>query len=237
MGLVLPTSGRVTVLGARCRASATSVLHRMNFESPYVDMPMRLTVRQNLKVFGRLYGVPDIAGAHRRARRGARPRRSARPADRQALGRTEDARVARQGADQPPEVLLLDEPTASLDPDTADWVRGRLEHYRAAAQRHHPARLAQHGRGRAHVRARHHDEAGQDRRRRHAGATARALRPHQSRGGVPRRRARPRRSAARRRNEQRRSPGIRRVLAAPRSRAMVLRYWYLLRRRGRACSI
>ncbi len=58
-----------------------------------------------------------------------------------------------------PDVLLLDEPTASLDPDTADWVRSHLERYRARARRDHAARLPQHGRGRAPVRARHHHEA------------------------------------------------------------------------------
>src|SRR5208283_3649572 len=61
MGLVTPTSGRVTVLGADMPRQRYRVLHRMNFESPYVDMPMRLTVRQNLTVFGRLYGVADLA--------------------------------------------------------------------------------------------------------------------------------------------------------------------------------
>src|SRR5258705_8807886 len=59
MGLVTPTSGHVTVLGAAMPQQRYQVLHRMNFESPYVDMPMRLTVRQNLKVFAGLYGVPD----------------------------------------------------------------------------------------------------------------------------------------------------------------------------------
>src|SRR5580704_5580745 len=60
MGLVLPTSGRVTVLGAQMPKDRYRVLHRMNFESPYIEVPMRLTVRQNLKVFGMLYGVDDI---------------------------------------------------------------------------------------------------------------------------------------------------------------------------------
>jgi ABC-2 type transport system ATP-binding protein len=60
MGLVTPTSGRVSVLGAEMPRQRHRVLHRMNFESPYVDMPMRLTVRQNLTVFGQLYGVADI---------------------------------------------------------------------------------------------------------------------------------------------------------------------------------
>src|SRR5690242_21677268 len=55
MGLVLPTSGRVRVLGRSMPDE--SVLGRMNFESPYVDMPMRLTVRQNLTIFGKLYAV------------------------------------------------------------------------------------------------------------------------------------------------------------------------------------
>jgi len=54
MGLVMPTSGQVRVLGVDMTRQRHRVLHRMNFESPYVDMPMRLTVRQNLRVFGKL---------------------------------------------------------------------------------------------------------------------------------------------------------------------------------------
>src|SRR5579859_8231065 len=57
MGLVLPTSGRIAVLGHPMPGESAHVLGRMNFESPYVDMPMRLTVRQNLTIFGRLYAV------------------------------------------------------------------------------------------------------------------------------------------------------------------------------------
>src|SRR5436305_8801689 len=60
MGLVLPTSGSVRVLGAQMPRQRYQVLHKMNFESPYVDMPHRLTVRQNLKVFGKLYAVEDL---------------------------------------------------------------------------------------------------------------------------------------------------------------------------------
>src|ERR1700687_821778 len=61
MGLVTPTAGTVRVLGAAMPRQRYRVLHRMNFESPYVEMPMRLTVRQNLTVFGRLYGVRGLA--------------------------------------------------------------------------------------------------------------------------------------------------------------------------------
>jgi len=60
MGLLVPTSGRVTVLGADMPQQRYRVLQRMNFESPYVEMPMRLTIRQNLRVFGMLYGVPNL---------------------------------------------------------------------------------------------------------------------------------------------------------------------------------
>src|SRR5471032_3683222 len=60
MGLVLPTSGRVQVLGAAMPGQSAEVLGRMNFESPYVDMPMRLTVRQNLTIFGKLYAVEHL---------------------------------------------------------------------------------------------------------------------------------------------------------------------------------
>ena len=62
LGLVMPTSGAARVLGAEMPRQRYQVLHRMNFESPYIDMPHRLTVRQNLTVFGRLYAVEDLAG-------------------------------------------------------------------------------------------------------------------------------------------------------------------------------
>src|SRR5256885_3440250 len=61
LGLVMPTSGSVRVMGAEMPRQRYQVLHRMNFESPYLDLPHRLTVRQNLRVFGRLYAVPDLS--------------------------------------------------------------------------------------------------------------------------------------------------------------------------------
>ena len=101
MGLVLPTSGRIQVLGHPMPEQSAEVLGRMNFESPYVDMPMRLTVRQNLTIFGRLYAVKNLRRAHRTARRRPRSQRFPRPRQRQTLGRAEDPRRAGEGADQP----------------------------------------------------------------------------------------------------------------------------------------
>ena len=130
MGLVLPTSGKVQVLGCAMPEQSADVLGRMNFESPYVDMPMRLTVRQNLTVFGKLYAVPDLR------------ERIAQLAEDLDLGDFLDRASGKLSAGQKtrvalakalinqPELLLLDEPTASLDPDTADWIRQHLEIYR-----------------------------------------------------------------------------------------------------------
>jgi ABC-2 type transport system ATP-binding protein len=113
---------------------AASVLGRMNFESPYVDMPMRLTVRQNLTIFGRLYAVANL-----------RERIAEladdldltdfidRPSGKLSAGQKTRVALAKALINQP-ELLLLDEPTASLDPDTADWVRQHLEDYRRTRQ-------------------------------------------------------------------------------------------------------
>ncbi len=133
MGLVTPTSGTVSVLGARMPDERYRVLQRMNFESPYVDLPMRLTVRQNLSVFAQLYGVADING---RIAEIASDLDLVdlldRPTGKLSAGQKTRVSLAKALLNRP-ELLLLDEPTASLDPDTADWVRGRLEHFRRSA--------------------------------------------------------------------------------------------------------
>jgi ABC-2 type transport system ATP-binding protein len=130
MGLVEPTSGRVTVLGAEMPRQRHLVLHRMNFGSPYVNIPMRLTVRQNLNVLGMLYGCEDVPGRIRSlAEELDLTDFLDRPTGKLSSGQKTRVALAKSLINDP-EILLLDEPTASLDPDTADWVRGRLERYR-----------------------------------------------------------------------------------------------------------
>ena len=134
LGLLEPTGGRIEILGIDMLRRRYAALPRMNFSSPYVDLPHRLTVRQNLQFYGRLYGVKNLRD---RIEEIAEHMQVAAFLDRAAgkLSAGQKTRVALAKAlINRPEVLLLDEPTASLDPDTADWVRGHLEQYRRERQ-------------------------------------------------------------------------------------------------------
>ena len=130
LGLLLPSAGRISIFGEDMLRHRYRVLARMNFSSPYVDLPRRLSVRENLLVYARLYGLRDPA------------RRIAELVDELQLGEMLKRPYGELSAGQKtrvviaksllnePSLLLLDEPTASLDPDTADYVRGLLERYK-----------------------------------------------------------------------------------------------------------
>jgi len=129
LGLLLPTSGRIRILGIDLLRHRYAVLPRMNFTSPYVDLPHRLTVGQNLDVYARLYGI---------RRRKERLRRMAEVFELSDLwkrkygslsaGQKTRVSLAKSLLNEP-EVLLMDEPTASLDPASADRIRGWLSDY------------------------------------------------------------------------------------------------------------
>ena len=129
LGLLIPTNGKINIFGHDFVKDRYSALKRMNFSSPYVDLPQRLTVRENLSVYAKLYGLNDVKSAviemvetfrltdfiDRRVRK---------------LSAGQKTRVSLAKAlINKPDLLLLDEPTASLDPETVSWIRTFLKNY------------------------------------------------------------------------------------------------------------
>ncbi len=129
LGLLLPTEGRIRILGEDMLRHRYRVLPRMNFTSPYVDLPYRLTVRENLIVYARLYGLrrAKVRVAQVAEELGIEP---LLPRHTGSLSAGQKTRVAlAKSLLNEPEVLLMDEPTASLDPDIADTLRSYLTAY------------------------------------------------------------------------------------------------------------
>ncbi len=130
LGLLIPSAGSIRILGHDIATDRFAALARMNFSSPYIALPSRLSVAENLRVYGHLYGV-----------RGLEARIAAlsdelnlgdflhRPAGQLSAGQKTRVTLAKALINRP-DVLLLDEPTASLDPDTGDMMRSALERYR-----------------------------------------------------------------------------------------------------------
>ena len=130
LGLLKPTSGQVLINGKNIENNKISILHKMNFISPYIELPKKLTVKQNLIVYGKLYNIKNLS------------ERINFLSEKLRLGDLLDKITGELSSGQKnrvslakalindPTVLLLDEPTAALDPETADFIRTFLEKLR-----------------------------------------------------------------------------------------------------------
>ena len=130
LGLLKPTSGKVLINGMDIEKNKISLLNKMNFISPYIELPKKLTVRQNLIVYGKLY---NIKKPNERIDYLSNKLRLNELLDKITgeLSSGQKNRVSLAKAlINDPSVLLLDEPTASLDPETGDFVRTFLENYK-----------------------------------------------------------------------------------------------------------
>ncbi len=130
LGLLKPTSGQVLINGKNIENNKISILHKMNFISPYIELPKKLTVNQNLIVYGKLYNIKNL---NERINFLSEKLRLGDLLDKITgeLSSGQKNRVSLAKAlINDPTVLLLDEPTAALDPETADFIRTFLEKLR-----------------------------------------------------------------------------------------------------------
>jgi len=132
LGLITPTSGKVLINNKNINnANRNDLLSKMNFASPYIELPKKLTVRQNLEVYGRLYGVKDLKNRISEISTDLSLNNFLnKKTGELSSGQKNRVSLAKSLINKP-NVLFLDEPTASLDPDIGDFVREYIEIYKS----------------------------------------------------------------------------------------------------------
>ena len=129
LGLVKPTSGEVIIKGKNIEKERINLLEKMNFISPYVELPKKLTVEENLKVYAGLYGVKNVNEKISELVDKLRLNKFLKKKTGELSSGQKNRISLAKALINDPEILMLDEPTASLDPDTGDFVRSFIEHY------------------------------------------------------------------------------------------------------------
>ena len=129
LGLLKPTSGEVIIKGKNIEKERINLLEKMNFISPYVELPKKLTVEENLKVYADLYGVTNTNEKIYELVNELRLNEFFKKKTGELSSGQKNRISLAKALINDPEILLMDEPTASLDPDTGDFVRSLIEHY------------------------------------------------------------------------------------------------------------
>ena len=131
LGLLKPTSGKIFINGIEIEANRVELLENLNFISPYIELPKKLTVKQNLEVFGRLYDIKKLEDKINYLTEKLRLKSILHKVTGELSSGQKNRVSLAKSIINDPDVLLLDEPTASLDPETGDFVRNFLENYQS----------------------------------------------------------------------------------------------------------